>query len=139
MWAYLLPTLLLFQSIAVQAQVPFVPIAPFPGPVIDPQTSIVLLGYGNDGCTSNPGFGPIRNNIGCIPITSPGITKVVVLAHDNMPSTCILTLYADSNCLVTSSADIGPISPTWRPSSCIGPIRNSAGDLFEAKGVTLKC
>ncbi|PUU76803.1 hypothetical protein B9Z19DRAFT_1129168 [Tuber borchii] len=138
MWTYLLPALLLLQSIAVQAQLPFVPRGA-PDGISNPIVSVVLLEFGNEGCIRNPNVGTISNFIGCNPIKSIGITKVVVLAHGDMPSTCILTLYADSNCLGTSKADIGPIFPTSKPSACIGPIQNSAGDLFEAKGATLIC
>jgi len=138
MWTYLLPTLLLLQSIVVQAQIP----TPFLGGLPRIRlTEVLLLGYNKDGCQTVPDFGgDIRSNLGCNPInTGIGITNVVVIASDQLPSTCILTLYGDSNCLGISTAQIGPIFPSSRPSACIGPIRNPAGDVFEAKGATLKC
>ena len=151
MWTNFLSALLLLQGITVQAQPPstktFVDEVP---PKTTPLfigipdgfsiASFRLLGYNEDGCPTEPNLSAnIQSIFVCNPITITGITKVVVVGDDKMPSTCILTLFADSLCLSTSSADIGPIFPTSRPSACIGPIRNSAGDVFEARGAILKC
>ncbi|PUU78295.1 hypothetical protein B9Z19DRAFT_1065163 [Tuber borchii] len=106
-----------------------------------PPTSIVLQEYNANGCPEDQDFGDqISNTAGCIPITNTGITNVVVVPKPDMPSTCILTLFADTNCFSDSSyALIGPIAPASHPSACIGPIRNPSGNLFEAKGATLHC
>ena len=139
MWTVLLPTLLLLQSIAVQAQSPT---TVFPGlpPNRPRQASVILLGYSKDGCPTVPDFGSdISSTFVCNQIATTGLTNVVVIAGDQMPSTCILTLYAESNCQGTSNAQIGPIFPSSRPSACIGPIRNPEGAVFEARSATLKC
>ncbi|KAF2258616.1 hypothetical protein CC78DRAFT_586931 [Lojkania enalia] len=103
-------------------------------------TSIVLREYNKDGCPVDQNFGDeISNAAGCNLITNTGITNVVVIPKPDMPSTCVLTLYDDRNCFSTSNAEIGPITPGSDPSACIGPIRNSKGDVFEAKAAMLKC
>ena len=143
MWTTLLPTLLLLQSLAVQAQITqtITKTAPCePLPTDSSINSVILLGYNLNGCPTVPNFGAnIRSIIGCNPITNTGITNVVVITNEELPPTCVLTLYADSDCLGTSSAEIGPILPISHPSACIGPIRNPAGELFVAKGATLDC
>ena len=135
MWTDLLPTLLLLQIIPVQAR-PALEI--FPGLKAG---SVLLQGYDKDGCPPEPNFSAtIRSEIfKCTPITNTGITNVVVIANEQLPTTCKLFLYDNGNCGGTHSADIGPIFPTSLPSACIGPIRNPAGDVFEAKSVDLIC
>ncbi|PUU72199.1 hypothetical protein B9Z19DRAFT_1138777 [Tuber borchii] len=127
MWTYLLPTLLLLQIIAVQAH-PRI----FPGVKLG---SVLLQGYDKDGCPTEPNFSAtIPSTLsGCTPITSTGITNVVVVANDKLPSTCKLFLFENDNCGGTESANIGPIFPSSIPSACIGPIRNPAGNVFELK------
>jgi len=75
----------------------------------------------------------------CDIISNTGISNVLVVANDKLPSTCILTLYENKYCKGDSYAQIGPITPTSLPSACIGPIRNPAGELFGAKAASLKC
>ncbi|PUU76802.1 hypothetical protein B9Z19DRAFT_1148261 [Tuber borchii] len=146
MWTYVLSALLLLQSIAVQAQSPSLTKTPlsrrgssrrhFDLPLVE------FLGFKEDGCQPAPDFHTnIFHPVVCTPITNAttGITNVIVVANDKLPSTCILTLYADSNCKDTSSAEIGPIFPTSKPSACIGPIRDSGGDLFQANAAQLNC
>ena len=103
--------------------------------------SIHLQGYTQDGCPAEPNFSADvhRTFTGCNPITSTGITKVVVIANDKLPSTCILFLFDNSDCAGAFSAKIGPITPTSIPSACIGPIRNPAGNVFQGKAVRLLC
>ena len=137
MWTNLLPTLLLLQIIAVQA-LPSLTKTPrfFNIPFIE------LRGFNQDGCQTQQNISTsILRVTSCSPIASSntGITNVVVVANDQLPSTCILTLYADSNCGGTSSANIGPIFPSSNPSACVGPIRDSAGNLFQAKSAILNC
>ena len=138
MWTRLLPTLLLLllQSIAVQAH----PALGGLHPGIK-QGSILLQGYSQDGCPTEPNFSADVGSTftGCNPITSTGITKVVVIANDQLPTSCVLFLFDNSNCSGASSAEIGPIFPSSTPSACIGPIRNPAGNVFEAKSVRLMC
>jgi len=103
-------------------------------------TSIGLREYNKDGCPADQNFSDqISNTAGCNLITHTGITNVVVVPKPDMPSTCVLTLYSDTNCFSTSNAQIGPITPSSDPSACIGPIRNSAGNVFEAKAAILRC
>ena len=103
-------------------------------------TSIVLREYNKDGCPADQNFADqISNHVGCNLITNTGITNVVVVPKPDMPSTCVLTLFADTNCESPSNADIGPIAPASHPSACIGPIRNPKGDVFEAKSAYLEC
>ena len=145
MWTDLLPTLLtllmiavqLPQAIAADARLPAFTPVPTASPILN---SVFIEGFNTDGCPRELHFGAdILTTIGCNPITITGITTVIVYAKDAMPSTCILTLYADSQCIGPSKADIGPIFPTSRPSACIGPIRDSTGAVFEAKGAHLQC
>ena len=103
-------------------------------------TAISLREYNKDGCPADQNFGDqISNTAGCTPITNTGITNVVVVPKPDMLPTCVLTLYADTNCFSDSYALIGPIAPSSDPSACIGPIRDPKGDLFEAKSATLVC
>ncbi|PUU74182.1 hypothetical protein B9Z19DRAFT_1133742 [Tuber borchii] len=103
-------------------------------------TSIDLREYNMNGCPADQNFGDLISNTGgCNLITNTGITNVVVVPKPDMPSTCVLTLYADTNCESPSNAKIGPITPASHPSACIGPIRNSTGDVFAAKGALLEC
>ena len=103
-------------------------------------TSIVLREYNKDGCPADQNFSDtISNTAGCNLITNAAITNVVVVPKLNMPSTCVLTLYADRSCFSTSNAEIGPITPGSDPSACIGPIRDSKGNAFVAQAATLKC
>ena len=145
MWTDLLPTLLLLpmiavkipQTIAAEARLPFVTPTPSASPILN---SVLIQGFNTDGCPREPRVGAnILTTIGCNPIGVTGITTVMVYANEKMPPTCILTLYADSQCIGASRADIGPIFPTSRPSACIGPIRDSNGDVFEAKAAHLQC
>ncbi|PUU78293.1 hypothetical protein B9Z19DRAFT_1065161 [Tuber borchii] len=62
---------------------------------------------------------------GCNCIPNAGITNVVVFRKPDMLSTCVLTLYADANCLSNSNSKIGLITPASHPSACIGPIRDA--------------
>ena len=102
--------------------------------------TIGLREYSKDGCPADQNFSnQISNQPDCNPITNTGITNVVVVPKPDMLSTCVLTLYADTNCFSPSNAKIGPITPSSNPSACIGPIRNSTGDVFEAKSATLRC
>ncbi|PUU72198.1 hypothetical protein B9Z19DRAFT_1069946 [Tuber borchii] len=135
MWTDLLPTLLLLLSIAVQAH-PLGGLIPgFKG------GSVLLQGYDKDGCPTEPNFSATIPStlLGCTPITSTGITNVVVVANDKLPSTCKLFLYENANCGGTESANIGPIFPSSIPSACIGPIRNPAGNVFELKSIHMLC
>lgn len=102
--------------------------------------SINLQEYNKDSCPADQNFGDVISNAaGCNVITNTGITNVVVVPKPDMPSTCKLTLYDDNHCISSSNAEIGPITPGSNPSACIGPIRNSKGDTFEAKGAVLQC
>ena len=139
MWTYFLPTLLLLQGIVVQA---------LPSLTKTPRffnlPSVQLLGYNQDGCQTEQIISTTIVRITDCSLIAPlssntGITNVVVVSNDQLPSTCILTLYEDSNCRGTSNANIGPITPTSLPSACIGPIRDSAGNLFQAKAAILNC
>ncbi|PUU73409.1 hypothetical protein B9Z19DRAFT_1069011 [Tuber borchii] len=102
-------------------------------------TSIGLRGYNTNGCPAGQNVVKQISNTECTQIISTGITTVVVVPKLDMPSTCVLTLYSDTACFSTSNASIGPITPSSNPSVCIGPIRNLAGDLFEAKSAILIC
>ena len=103
-------------------------------------TSIVLREYNKDGCPADQNFSDqISNTAGCNLITNTGITNVVVVPKPDMPSTCVLTLFADTNCFSTGNAVLGPITPGSNPGSCIGPIRNQKGDVYEPKAAILKC
>jgi len=103
-------------------------------------TSIVLREYNKDGCPADQNFSDtISNTGGCSLITTPGITNVVVVPKPDMPSTCVLTLFADTNCFSSSNPQLGPITPGSNPGSCIGPLRNQNGDVFEPKAAMLKC
>ena len=103
-------------------------------------TSVVLREYTGDGCEpdQNPGD-LISNTVGCKLITNKGIVSVVVEPKPDMPSTCNLTLYADLDCISTSKAVLGPITPGSDLSACIGPIRNSTGGVFAPQAAILKC
>ncbi|PUU78297.1 hypothetical protein B9Z19DRAFT_1127007 [Tuber borchii] len=131
MWIRLLPTLLLLQIIAVQAEWRFQDFS------VSPKW-IELKGFSKDGCQEELDFDATIDE-SCRIISSTGITNVVVVARDSLPSTCILTLYADDDCKGDSYAQIGPITPTSVPSVCIGPIQNPAGELFGAKAASIKC
>ena len=103
-------------------------------------TSVVLQEYNKDGCQSDQNLGDlISNTVGCKLITNTGITSVVVKPKPDMPLTCNLTLYADRDCISTSKAVLGPITPGSDLSACIGPIRNSAGRVFVPQAAILKC
>ena len=102
-------------------------------------TTITLREYNKDGCPADQHFEDnISNAAGCNGITNTGITNVVVVPKPDMPSTCLLTLHSESNCF-GKSAVLGPITPGSDPGSCIGPIRDSQGNLFEPKGAILRC
>ncbi|PUU74886.1 hypothetical protein B9Z19DRAFT_1156178 [Tuber borchii] len=136
MWTDILPALLLLLSIAVQGQIPN------PAPTGVPVgNTIVLLGYNKDGCPGDvTPASQISDTTSCNFINGIGISNVKVLPIPDMPPTCILTLYADTNCLSNSNAKIGPIAPAPAHfSACIGPIRDPSGAIFEAKGATLQC
>ena len=142
MWTRLLPTLLLLQIIVVQAQPPSLEKT-----TLSPRDFwdwffgtkfISLKGYTQDGCQTETDFDATINE-SCRIISNTGITNVVVVATDKLPSTCILTLYDDNYCRGNGYAQIGPITPTTNPSACIGPIRNLAGNLFGAKAASIKC
>ena len=100
-------------------------------------TSIHLQLYKTNGCPAGQNIVNQISNTKCTQITNTGITTVVVVPKPDMPSNCVLTLYADTNCFSTSNASIGPITPSPNPSVCIRPIGNSAGDLFEVKSAVL--
>ena len=103
-------------------------------------TSIDLREYNKDGCPADQNFGDQISSIsGCNLITNTGITSVLVVPNFDMPSTCLLTLYADRDCTSTSKAVLGPITPGSNPGACIGPIRNSTGGVFVPQAATLKC
>jgi len=103
-------------------------------------TSIVLREYNKNGCPADQNFSDqISNTAGCSRITNTGITNVVVVPKPDMPSTCVLTLFADTNCFSPGNAVLGPITPGSDPGSCIGPIRNQKGDVYEPKAAILKC
>ncbi|PUU73406.1 hypothetical protein B9Z19DRAFT_1163126 [Tuber borchii] len=103
-------------------------------------TSIVLQEYNKDGCPADQNFfDEISNTGGCQLITTPGINNVVVVPKPNMPSTCVLTLFADTNCFSPNNPQLGPITPGSNPGSCIGPIRNQNGTVLEPKAAILKC
>jgi len=104
------------------------------------QASIGLPEYNKDGCLADQTFAKqISNQPNCNLISGTGITNGVVVPTPNMLSTCVLTLYADTNCFSPSNANIGPITPSLNPSACIGRIRNSKGVVFEAKSASLRC
>ena len=148
MWTRLLPALLLLQIIAVQAHPPSLTKA-----TLSPRDFwdwlfgtkyITLKGYTKDGCQGEPDIDTTITYVSsCNAITStdvsPGITNVIVVAQDKLPSTCILTLYDDKYCRGDGYAQIGPITPTSNPSACIGPIRNPAGNLFGARAAGITC
>ncbi|PUU76800.1 hypothetical protein B9Z19DRAFT_1066336 [Tuber borchii] len=145
MWTYfLLPALLLLQSIAVQAHPPSLTKT-----TLSPRdfwdwffgTDLIgLKGFNQDGCQTASDFDlSISGGASCRTVSSTGVTNVVVVANDKLPSTCILTLYEDKDCKGDSYAQIGPIAPTSNPSACIGPIKNPAGALFRAKAAAMKC
>jgi len=105
-----------------------------------PLTTIGLREYNKDGCPADQNFSDqISDTAGCYSISGININNVVVVPTPDMPSTCILTLYADINCQSESNAKIGPIAPSSNPSACIGPIRNPKGDLFTAGSAMLVC
>jgi len=103
-------------------------------------TSIVLQEYNKNGCPADQKtFDEISNTGGCQQLTTSGITSVVVVLKPDMPSTCILTLFADTNCFSPNNPQLGPITPGSKPGSCIGPISNQNGTVFEPKAAMLKC
>ena len=103
-------------------------------------TSIVLQEYNKTGCpTDQNSFDEISSTGGCQILNTPGITSVIVVPKPGMPSTCNLTLFADTNCLSPDNPQLGPINPGPNPGSCIGPISNQKGSVFEPKAATLKC
>ena len=67
--------------------------------------------YNQDGCPADQIFADqISDTAGCHPISGTGITNVVVVPKPDMPSTCTLTLYSDTNCFTTSKTVLGPIT-----------------------------
>ena len=102
--------------------------------------SITLKEYNQNGCPADQNFSDtISNTAGCVQITTPGVTSVQIVPTPNMPSTCILTLFADTNCFSPNNPQLGPIAPGSSPGSCIGPISNQNGTVFEPKAAILKC
>ncbi|PUU73833.1 hypothetical protein B9Z19DRAFT_1134355 [Tuber borchii] len=109
-------------------------------PVDFEPTSVVLQEYNRTGCLSDQDtFDEISTTGGCQLLTTPGITSVVVVPKPDMPSTCILTLFADTNCFSPNNPQLGPITPGSNPGSCIGPILNQNGTVFVPQAATLKC
>lgn len=103
-------------------------------------TSIFLKEYNQDGCPADQNFGDeISNSAGCVPLTNTGSTHVVVVPKPDMPSSCVLTLYADASCFAPTQLNIGPITPGSDPGSCIGPIWDLGERKFEAKSAMLNC
>ena len=110
----------------------------FPSDVVP--TSITLLEYTQNGCPAGQSSSDtISNTAGCVQITTPGVTSVQIVPTPKMQSTCILTLFADTNCFSPNNPQLGPIAPGSSPGSCIGPISNQNGTVFEPKAAILKC